>query len=193
MTLGQIKEATCAPSSSAEKFFQPINDACNRFEINTPVRQLNFLAQVGHESGGLFYTEELASGEAYEGRVGLGNNVKGDGARFKGRGLIQITGRKNYTTISTALGIDCVNNPALLGGKNANLCTKEQLNNAALTAGWYWNSCRLNAIADKINFNKPIDSPDNLEIFKAITKAINGGYNGLADRLNRYKIGRRFF
>ncbi|HUS01453.1 MAG TPA: hypothetical protein VMY77_06990 [Chitinophagaceae bacterium] len=62
MNLGQIKEATCSPTVCAEKFMQFINETCDKYEINTPVRQLNFLAQVGHESGGLFYPEELASG-----------------------------------------------------------------------------------------------------------------------------------
>lgn len=193
MTLGQIKEASSAASSSAEKFQQAINDNCTRFEINTSARLLCFLAQVGHESGGRFFTEELTSGKAYEGRKNLGNTEPSDGTRFKGRGLIQITGRKNYGLIKAALGIDCVNKPSLLGDKNVNNCSQEQLNNAALTVGGYWNLCKLNKIADKIDMNKPIDEGDNLENFKAITKAINGGFNGLPDRINRYKIGRKFF
>ena len=85
MTLGQVKEATCAPTTCAEKFLLHINETCEKFEINTAVRQLCFLAQVGHESGGLFFTEELASGDAYEGRKALGNTQPGDGRRFKGR------------------------------------------------------------------------------------------------------------
>jgi putative chitinase len=193
MTIGQIKEATCAPATCAERFLQSINDTCARYGLDRPARQLSFLAQVGHESGGLFYTEELASGNAYEGRANLGNTVAGDGVRFKGRGLIQITGRNNYGRIAAALGIDCINKPELLGGKNVKMCTQEQLNNAALTAGWYWNSCNLNALADKINLAQPIDEGNNLVQFKAITKAINGGYNGLADRVNRYKIGSKYF
>ena len=193
MTLGQIKESTCAPTTCAEKFLLPINETCEKYEINTPVRQLCFLAQVGHESGGLFFTEELATGDAYEGRKSLGNTQPGDGKRFKGRGLIQITGRANYKSIGDSLGVDFTKSPTLLGGKNVKLCTEEQLKYAALSAGWFWNSRKLNAIADLIDIRKPIDEGENLENFKAITRKINGGFNGLADRLNRYKIGAKFF
>jgi putative chitinase len=193
MTLGQIKEATCASTMNAQKFMQFINDTCTRFDISTPIRQLCFLAQVGHESGSLFFTEELASGAAYEGRRSLGNIKPGDGIRFKGRGLIQITGRSNYKAAGDALGADLINNPALLGGKNVNVCTAEQLKNAALSAGWYWNGRKLNAIADMINIAKPIDTGTNLANFILITRKINGGTNGLHDRLNRYKNGVKFF
>lgn len=193
MTLGQIKEAACAPTACAEKFMNAINETCERYGINTPIRQLCFLAQVGHESGGLFYTEELASGQAYEGRKGLGNTAPGDGVRFKGRGLIQITGRANYKSLSDALGVDFVKTPTLLGGKNVKFCNPEQLRNAALSAGWYWNSRKLNAIADRIDIEKPIDEGDNLEAYKDLTRKINGGLNGLADRLNRYKAGVKYF
>lgn len=193
MNLGQIKEATCSATVCAEKFMQFINDTCNKYQINTPVRQLCFLAQLGHESGGLFYTEELASGAAYEGSKNLGNTQPGDGMRFKGRGLIQITGRSNYKSLSDALGIDFIKNPSLLGGKNVKVCTADQLKNAALSAGWYWNSRNLNTLADKIDIKRTVDTGTNLENFKAITKKINGGYNGLADRLNRYKVGVKYF
>lgn len=193
MTLGQVKEASCAPTSCAEKFLPYINDTCNRFAINTPARQLCFLAQVGHESGGLFFTEELASGDAYEGRKNLGNTQPGDGRRFKGRGLIQITGRANYKSIGASLGVDFEKTPSLLGGKNIHACTTDQLKYAALSAGWYWNSRKLNDLADKIDVNKPVDEGTNLETFKEITRKINGGFNGLPDRLNRYKIGVKFF
>lgn len=193
MTTGQIKDATCASSVNAAKFADYINAACTQFNISTPIRQLCFLAQVGHESGGLFYTEELASGDAYEGRKSLGNTQPGDGRRFKGRGLIQITGRTNYGAVSAALGADFVKNPTLLGGKNVNACTNDQLKYAALSAAWFWNSRNLNNLADLIDITKPIDSGNNLENFKAITKKINGGYNGLNDRLNRYKNGVKYF
>ncbi len=193
MTLGQIKEATCASTINAQKFMSFINDTCVKYDISTPIRQLCFLAQVGHESGSLFFTEELASGAAYEGRRNLGNSKPGDGIRFKGRGLIQITGRANYNAVGDDLGADLINNPTLLGGKNVNTCTVQQLKNAALSAGWFWNSRRLNIIADAINITKPIEAGTNLDNFILITKKINGGTNGLHDRLNRYKNGVKFF
>lgn len=193
MTLGQIKEATCATTINATKFMDAINATCTKYDISTPIRQLCFLAQVGHESGGLFFTEELASGAAYEGRKNLGNTQPGDGVRFKGRGLIQITGRANYGAVGTALGVDFIKNPTLLGGKNVNVCTAQQLQNAALSAGWFWNSRKLNTIADTINIAKPIDSGTNLANFILLTKKINGGTNGLNDRLTRYKTGLKFF
>lgn len=170
-----------------------INDTCVKYDISTPIRQLCFLAQVGHESGSLFFTEELASGAAYEGRRSLDNSKPGDGIRFKGRGLIQITGRANYNAVGDDLGADLINNPTLLGGKNVNNCTVQQLKNAALSAGWFWNSRRLNVIADAINITKPIETGTNLDNFILITKKINGGTNGLHDRLNRYKNGVKFF
>ncbi|WPO82549.1 glycoside hydrolase family 19 protein [Chryseobacterium sp. JJR-5R] len=193
LTLGQLKEATCSKSTYASKFLPYVIDTCDKFSINTPSRMLNFLAQVGHESGGLFYTEELASGSAYEGRADLGNTQKGDGIKFKGRGLIQITGRANYKAVSAALGTDFILNLTLLGGKNVTKCSDVQLKNAAASAGWFWNNRKLNALADQIDIIKSIDAGNNLVVFKKITKVINGGYNGLLDRLNRYKAGLSYF
>ncbi len=193
MTIGQIKEASLSSTVNATKFMDAINATCEKFDISTPIRQLCFLAQVGHESGGLFFTEELASGAAYEGRKNLGNTQKGDGIKFKGRGLIQITGRANYTALGPVLGVDLIKNPTLLGGKNVNVCTPEQIKNAAISAGWFWNSRKLNDIADKIDIKKPIESGSNLENFTLMTKKINGGTNGLNDRLSRYKAGVKFF
>jgi len=130
--------------------------------LTTPLRKAHFLAQIQHESGNFKYTKELGNDayfKKYEGRKDLGNIHAGDGLKFKGRGFIQITGRANYTELSKDLGIDFVTNPQLL----------EQEANAIISALWFWNKRNLNALADKN------DS-------KAITKKINGGYNGLAER-----------
>src|SRR6187401_2449209 len=124
LTIGQLAHATGATPHNAELFLPYIITSLEQFQINTPIRQLCFLAQVGHESGGLFYTEELASGTAYEGRKKLGNTQPGDGVRFKGRGLIQVTGRSNYKNISDALGVDFIKSPTLLGGKNVTVCNQ---------------------------------------------------------------------
>lgn len=193
LTEGQIKHASGSTSANAQKFAPYIRLTCEKYQIDTPARQLCFLAQLGHESGGLFYTEELANGSAYEGRKALGNIVAGDGVRFKGRGLIQITGRHNYKAVGLAFGIDLLKNPTLLGGKNVNTCTPEQLKNAALSAGWYWNSRNLNLIADKINLKLAIDGKTNLVFYEAITRKINGGVNGFGDRISKFKGGLQFF
>lgn len=193
LTLAQIKGATGATTENATKFQPYIADTCQKFNINTPVRQLCFLAQVGHESGQLIYTEELASGKAYENRKDLGNVYPGDGVKYKGRGLIQITGRFNYKEISDVLGEDFIAHPEKLGGKSTKDCTPEQLKNAVLSAGWFWNKKKLNAIADEIDIHLPIDAGNNLIQYKLITKKINGKYNGLADRLVKYRNGVPFF
>jgi putative chitinase len=152
------------------------------------------LSQVGHESGGLYYTEEIASGSSYEDRTDLGNIHKGDGKKFKGRGLIQITGRFNYTKLSEVFGIDLINNPKMLGGLNVKKCSTEQLENAALSAGWFWNSRNLNALADKIDIQQKLSAGTlNRANFIKITQKINGGENGLQDRLDRYVKGRPYF
>jgi putative chitinase len=130
--------------------------------INTRLRCAHFLAQVAHESGGLRYTEELASGEAYEGRADLGNDQPGDGVRFKGRGLIQLTGRANYRAYGEARGRD------FLEGDNPTLLASDP-ELAVDVAGWFWATRGLNEPADR----------DDLRL---ITRRINGGYNGLADR-----------
>ncbi|MFA7331873.1 MAG: glycoside hydrolase family 19 protein [Candidatus Delongbacteria bacterium] len=130
--------------------------------IDTPLRQAHFLAQIGHESGELRFRAEIASGEAYEGRQDLGNTQPGDGRRFKGRGLIQLTGRANYREYGRALGreAELLEQPELVE-TDATLCVD--------VAGWFWAKRGLNALADK----------DDLT---ALTRRINGGVNGLADR-----------
>jgi predicted chitinase len=142
-----------------------------RYQIDqTPLRQCHFLAQIGHESGELRYREEIASGAAYEGRRDLGNTQPGDGRRFKGRGLIQCTGRHNYTEHDNyrSLGGLLLREPALLA-TDPELCCD--------VAGWYWDTRHLNRLADQ----------DNL---RAVTRRINGGYNGLRDRQRLLYLGK---
>ncbi len=108
------------------------------FDISTPLRQAHFLAQLAHESAGFKTTVEYASGAAYEGRRDLGNTQPGDGKRFKGRGLIQLTGRANYIEAGRAMGIDLASNPEIAA----------QFPNALRIAGLYWHRRKINAKAD---------------------------------------------
>jgi predicted chitinase len=121
-----------------------------RFDITNKRRAAAWLGNVAKESGELYYTEEIASGAAYEGRVDLGNTQPGDGVRFKGRGYIQITGRANYTRIAQDLGIPCVARPDLL----------EDMPLRWDTAGYYWKNMSslgdLNVIADEGNFERTV-------------------------------------
>lgn len=132
------------------------------YGINTPLRTAHFLAQVGHESMSFTYTEEIASGSAYEGRKDLGNTVKGDGIRFKGRGLIQLTGRKNYSDYADYA---CLN---LLQKGNERLISLHPIY-ALDVSLWFWDKRKLNNFADR----------DEL---RSVTRRVNGGYNGLTDR-----------
>lgn len=145
-------------------FLAQLNRAMQRYRIDSPVRQAAFLAQVGHESGQLRWVRELwgptAAQQRYEGRKDLGNTEPGDGARFKGRGLIQITGRENYRRAGAALGTPLLDQPAML----------EQPEWASVSAAWWWANHGLNELADTGDFEK-------------ITRIINGGLNGYADRL----------
>ena len=158
-------------------FIGPLNATMEEFGINTPKRQAAFLAQLAHESGSLRYVQEIASGAAYDNRADLGNTrpdaialaeLAGTtpGRHYKGRGLIQITGFDNYLACSRALLRDdaLVKNPAML----------ERADLACRSAGWYWDSRRLNAFADAGQF-------------ETITRKINGGLNGQADRLSHYE------
>ena len=142
-------------------FVEPLNAAMREFEIDANVaRETHFLAQIAHESEGFIYVREIASGAEYEGRRDLGNIEPGDGERFRGRGLIQITGRDNYARCGAALGLDLLTDPGLL----------ESPLLASRSAGWYWHEHGCNALAD-------------LGDARAITKKINGGLNGYQDRL----------
>lgn len=122
-------------------------------------RLAHFLAQLVHESGSFRYMEELASGAAYEGRADLGNTQPGDGVRYKGRGPIQITGRSNYRVFGRKIGVDIERHPEIAAIPSIGL-------HLALE---YWRNRDLNRWADA----------DDIE---TITRKINGGLNGLADR-----------
>lgn len=145
-----------------------LNAAMVEAEITTPLRVAAFLAQLAHESGQFRWFEELADGKAYEGRKALGNTQPGDGPRFKGRGPIQLTGRTNYAAAGKALGLDLVGNPAQAATPAVGF----------RTAAWFWKTNGLNALADAGNFD-------------GVTKRINGGFNGKADRDAYYKVAKQ--
>lgn len=168
LQLRQILPASTA--ANRRRFLDQLNESMPRYGIDTPRRIAAFIAQTGHESGSLRYVLEIASGRAYDGRKDLGNTQPGDGMRFKGRGLIQITGRANYKTASVALGADFVADPALL----------EEPRWAAESACWWWASHGLNVLADKGDFVR-------------ITRVINGGTNGLADRIAIWERAKKVF
>ena len=171
LTAQQIANAYTCPLARVEKWLPHLSEAMYVFEINTLSRQTCFLAQVGHESGRLVHVREIwnpiqcAWQARYEGRASLGNTQPGDGARFKGRGLIQITGRYNYKACGKALGIDLEQEPDLL----------ERPDYAALSAAWFWREHGCNELADAGKFF-------------AITRVINGGTNGIDDRLSLLKL-----
>lgn len=127
--------------------------------LDTGLRLAHFMGQCSHESGGFRYMEEIASGAAYEGRADLGNTQSGDGRRYKGRGPIQLTGRANYRRVGRKIGIDLESHPEVVGHPSIGL----------LVGCVYWADRSLNAKADA----------DDL---LGLTRAINGGTNGLEDR-----------
>ena len=130
--------------------------------MDSNLRLAHFMAQLTHESGGFRYMEEIASGAAYEGRADLGNTAPGDGKRFKGRGPIQLTGRANYRAYGKRIGIDLERHPEIAAIPSIGLHTALE----------YWKVNGLNALADQ-------------DDVVAITRKINGGTNGLADRKER--------
>jgi putative chitinase len=168
MTPQQLATVMPFGAKRAEVYAPLLTAAMAEFQIDTPKRQAAFLAHVGHESGSLKYTLELADGTAYEGREDLGNTMPGDGPRYRGRGLMQVTGRSNYAACGEALGLDLIFQPELL----------EQPSYAARSAGWFWSSKNLNRYADA-------------DRFAALTKAINGGYTHLDERIALWLSARK--
>ena len=148
-------------------FVPLLNTAMVHYQIIGPKRVAAFIAQIGHESGQPKYVKEIwgpTSAQArYEGRKDLGNTVAGDGPKYRGRGLIQITGRANYIMCGEALALDLINHPELL----------EKPQHACMSAAWFWVTRGLNTLADAGQFDR-------------ITRRINGGQNGAADRQTLY-------
>lgn len=141
--------------------------------INNPKRIKAFLAQMSHESMGFKRLVEMRSDLSAESKYGhksrvgkvLGNTKPGDGAFYKGRGIIQLTGRDNYERYGEMVGLDLIKNPILAA----------DIDNAILIAATYWDSKGLNQLADEGKFQE-------------ITRRINGGYNGHEDRVRRLKL-----
>lgn len=177
---------------------QMIPDTAVKFGINTPLRLAHFLAQCGHESGGFrvtsenlnysakglmgifkkyFPTEAIANAyqrnpqkianKVYANRMSNGDEASGDGFKFRGRGYIQLTGRANYTEFGKSIGEDIANNPDAVSGKYA-----------LLSAAWFWSKNGLNKLADGGATDATVTS---------ITKRVNGGTIGLADRIKHFK------
>jgi putative chitinase len=183
-----------------DKFVDPLNSAMERFEINTPNRIAMFLAQVGHESGGLVHVRENLNYKAeqlsrvfpkyfrdrdpndyarqpekianlvYGGRMGNGTEETGDGYKYRGRGLIQLTGHDNYNAFAHGVGMSIDEAVTYL----------ETPEGAAMSAAWFWNSRHLNAVAD------------SGDVVKA-TKLINGGSIGLQERTALYEEALEIF
>lgn len=142
----------------------------NKYDITTKIRKAAFFAQLAHETAGFKYLHELGGAsyfKKYDGRMG---NGVGEGAKYKGRGLIQLTGKDNYRAYGKKLGVDLLNNPDLAAAPAI----------ALEIACLYWNDRNLNRYADK-------------EDIRAITRAINGGYNGLEDRIKYYNRFKQWY
>lgn len=174
ITKEQLKKL-CPPAKDAiitdvAKYF---NIHADEYGVNTPIRIRHFMAQAAHESDSFKTLQEYASGQAYEGRRDLGNTQAGDGRRFKGRGIFQLTGRANYDAMSRKLNVDLISNPDLAATPEISV----------LTALEYWKSRSLNTLAD---------GPINGSV-RAITKKINGGFNGLEERQRFFDLGKNIF
>lgn len=148
------------------KIVDPLNAALALADAEAPLRAAMFLGQVAEETAEFRFSEEIASGSAYEGRADLGNVNPGDGVRFKGRGWLQITGRNNYRRVGAALGLPLLEHPELAALPE----------NAARTAAWFWKSHGLNAHADNLDLD-------------ACTRIVNGGRNGEDKRALYYARG----
>ena len=178
LTLEQLVKLTGGKVEKVNVFYQHLVNAMKAYKIDTPLRQCHFLTQILHESGNLRYVEEIASGDAYDTRVDLGNTPEkdGDGRKYKGRGLIQLTGMANYAALRKDFKVDFVRNPELL----------KEPKYACWSAAWYWD-CKL--------YKRPItmNGHADLDNFFKITYFVNGGYNGLKDRIQKLFLAYKVF
>jgi putative chitinase len=149
-----------------ENELEDLNRCLATFEINRPQRKRHFMAQIAHESGGLRWLKELATGDDYEGRTDLGNTQPGDGRKFKGSGAIQLTGRANYQGFS-----DYIKDPKVMEG-----CDYVADKYPFSSAGFWWNNNDMNALCDRASVT-----------VRDVTLRVNGGTNGLDDRIQYYE------
>jgi predicted chitinase len=156
----------CAASLIKDDEISELNKCLHTFEITTPARLRHFLSQTAHESGGGRYKEELASGSAYEGRSDLGNTQPGDGPRFKGAGYIQLTGRANYQAFA-----NYIQDQNVMQG-----VSYVAAHYPFSSAGYWWQSNRMNSLCDG---NPSVET---------VTRKVNGGVNGLDDRVKYYNV-----
>ena len=175
LTRDEVLAIMPSAGKRVDRFLPHLNKYAEKYAVNTTLRMAHFLAQIAHESGELLYKKELASGAAYDTgakAIALGNTPEkdGDGQKYKGRGLIQVTGRYNYGLLSKDLGVDFVNNPKLL----------EEDEWAVASAYWYWDKKKLNDYADR-------------DDVLTITKRINGGTNHLQERKEYLKRAKKVF
>ena len=154
----------CDPNLIANYEIDELNLCLAKYEITTPQRIRHFLSQTAHESGGGRYKKELASGEAYEFREDLQNDEVGDGPKYKGAGYLQTTGKYNYSRLSAYL-----DDPQVMNGVDY-----VAENYPFTSAGYWWMDNRMNEFID-----------DGADVI-AVTKRVNGGTNGLADRQQYY-------
>ena len=194
LTMQQLSQCFETDKATLEKYLEPLNRCFERFKINTPERVAMFLAQVGHESGGLktvkenlnYSAERLVqvfpkyfrnvsaasyarnpekiANRVYANRMGNGPEESGDGWKYRGRGAIQLTGKDNYSRFAKDMGMTLADVPSYL----------ETPEGAIMSAGWFWDVNKLNA-------------PSDAEDVEAATRKINGGVIGLEDRKKHYK------
>ncbi|MDK7232230.1 LysM peptidoglycan-binding domain-containing protein, partial [Staphylococcus caprae] len=172
VTKSQLAKFGWNKNGLKDSVVKDLNNALNKFKINTPKRIQHFMAQVAQESMKGLYPTEIASGDAYEGRTDLGNTHPGDGRKFKGGGYIQLTGRSNYTAFAKAMG----DNKIVEKGVEY-VANKYPWSSAA----WFWSTKNLNSIVDKGG------------TVTDVTRVVNGGTNGLNDRIAYYNQAKKIF